>query len=148
MTPLSHRRAAVLGHPIEHSLSPVLHRAAYAEMGFECEYLAIDVMPEQLGAFLAACGDEWIGLSLTMPLKETVIDLLDDVDERARSVRSINTVVFDEGRRRGFNTDIAGIEAILERADLAANCSGHGHWGWCHRAIVGGRPCVARSVGG
>ncbi|MEO8107135.1 MAG: shikimate dehydrogenase [Actinomycetes bacterium] len=118
MTVTPSRRAAVLGHPIDHSLSPVLHRAAYAELGFDGVYAAIDVTSEQLQAFLDGCGDDWVGLSLTMPLKESVIALLDDVDERARSVRSVNTVVFEDGCRRGFNTDIAGFDTILGDAGI------------------------------
>lgn len=116
-------RAAVLGHPVAHSLSPVLHLAAYAELGLDWGYTAVDVTPAQLAGFLNQCGDEWAGLSLTMPLKETVIDLLDVVEDRARSVRSVNTVIFEGGRRSGFNTDIAGLEAILASAGLGPSRS-------------------------
>ena len=132
----SGRRAAVLGHPVAHSLSPVLHQAAYAELGLDWRYTAIDVTPEQLPGFLDRCGDDWAGLSLTMPLKETVIGLLDVVDDQARSVRSVNTVIFDGGRRRGVNTDIDGLAGILAAADLSARCS----------ATVVGAGATARSA--
>jgi len=62
------RRAAVLGHPIAHSLSPVLHRAAYAELGLDWEYERIDVTGDSLAPFLDSLDATWAGLSLTMPL--------------------------------------------------------------------------------
>ena len=107
------RRAAVLGHPIAHSLSPVLHRAAYASLGMDWTYEAVDVLPQNLGTFLDQLGPEWAGLSLTMPLKETVIGLLDEVDEVAGRVRAVNTVVLTGGRRVGHNTDITGLQQLI-----------------------------------
>lgn len=109
------RRAAVLGSPIAHSLSPVLHRAAYAELGLgEWTYDRFEVDEAALPAFLAELGPGWAGLSLTMPLKRAVIPLLDDVSATARSVEAVNTVVLtDDGRRLGDNTDIPGIAAAL-----------------------------------
>ncbi|MEU3355483.1 shikimate dehydrogenase [Streptomyces sp. NPDC037389] len=108
-------RAAVLGSPIAHSLSPVLHRAAYAELGLgEWTYDRFEVDEGALPAFLAGLGPGWAGLSLTMPLKRAVIPLLDDVSATARSVEAVNTVVLtDDGRRLGDNTDIPGIAAAL-----------------------------------
>lgn len=109
------RRAAVLGSPIAHSLSPVLHRAAYAELGLgEWTYDRFEVDEAALPAFLAELGPGWAGLSLTMPLKRAVIPLLDEVSATARSVEAVNTVVLtDDGRRLGDNTDIPGIAAAL-----------------------------------
>ncbi|MCC3776281.1 shikimate dehydrogenase [Streptomyces sp. UNOB3_S3] len=120
-------RAAVLGSPIAHSLSPVLHRAAYAELGLgEWTYDRFEVDEAALPAFMAGLGPGWAGLSLTMPLKRAVIPLLDDVSATARSVEAVNTVVLtDDGRRLGDNTDIPGIAAALrergvEKAGSAA----------------------------
>lgn len=111
------RRAAVLGHPISHSLSPVLHRAAYAALGLDWEYSAIDVDSPQLADFVASCGPEWAGLSLTMPLKHTVLELLDHVEPLAEVVGAVNTVLFQHGPSRpvlvGANTDVYGIVAAL-----------------------------------
>ena len=110
------RRAAVLGSPIAHSLSPVLHRAAYAELGLETGCTTrFDVDEEGLAGFLAELDGRWAGLSLTMPLKRAVIPLLDEVSETAASVEAVNTVVFgDDGRRLGDNTDIPGMIAALD----------------------------------
>jgi len=81
------RRAAVLGHPVAHSLSPRLHRAAYAALGLDgWAYDAIGTTEEALPGFLAALDGTWAGLSLTMPLKQTVIPLLDHVEPLAAVV--------------------------------------------------------------
>ncbi|MEV5345197.1 shikimate dehydrogenase [Streptomyces achromogenes] len=109
------RRAAVLGSPIAHSLSPVLHRAAYEAAGLTgWSYDSFDVDEAALPGFLDRLGPEWAGLSLTMPLKRAVIPLLDEVSDTAASVDAVNTLVFTEdGRRRGDNTDIPGMVAAL-----------------------------------
>ncbi|WP_405620140.1 shikimate dehydrogenase [Streptomyces sp. NBC_01508] len=109
------RRAAVLGSPIAHSLSPVLHRAAYAELGLtHWSYDRFEVTEAQLPAFLTGLDPSWAGLSLTMPLKRAVIPLLDEVSGTAASVEAVNTVVIDgDGRRTGDNTDIPGMLAAL-----------------------------------
>lgn len=107
---------AVLGSPIEHSLSPVLHRAAYAELGLDWQYDAIEISEPALAGFMEGLDASWRGLSLTMPLKRTVIDLLDEADSLVAVTGVANTVVFHEGRRRGFNTDIPGAaNAIREQ---------------------------------
>ncbi|MEU5683341.1 shikimate dehydrogenase [Streptomyces venezuelae] len=109
------RRAAVLGSPIAHSLSPVLHRAAYEELGLtDWTYDRFEIDEAALPEFIGKAGPEWAGLSLTMPLKRAIIPLLDQVSETAASVEAVNTVVFGEdGRRVGDNTDIPGMVAAL-----------------------------------
>lgn len=111
------RRAAVLGSPIAHSRSPLLHRAAYAALGLDWSYDAIEVTAPALRDVLDHCAwPEWAGLSLTMPLKTDVLPLLDEVSETAALVRAANTVVFGDGRRVGHNTDVAGMKRALEEA--------------------------------
>lgn len=111
------RRAAVLGSPIVHSLSPVLHRAAFAAMGLadRWRYDRFEVDEAALPGFIGGLDPAvWGGLSLTMPLKRAVIPLLDEITETAASVEAVNTVVFgSDGRRRGDNTDIPGMLAAL-----------------------------------
>ncbi|WP_433449124.1 shikimate dehydrogenase [Streptomyces sp. CA-142005] len=109
------RRAAVLGKPIAHSLSPVLHRAAYDELGLtDWSYERFEVDEAGLPSFFEKLGPEWAGLSLTMPLKRAVIPLVDEISETAASVDAVNTVVFaEDGRRIGDNTDIPGMVAAL-----------------------------------
>ncbi|MFJ7149831.1 shikimate dehydrogenase [Streptomyces sp. NPDC100445] len=121
------RRAAVLGSPIAHSLSPVLHRAAYEALGLTgWSYDSFEVDEAALPGFLDRLGPEWAGLSLTMPLKRAVIALADEVSETAAAVGAVNTLVLTEdGRRIGDNTDIPGMVAALrehgiEQVDSAA----------------------------
>ncbi|MEV4923454.1 shikimate dehydrogenase [Streptomyces roseoverticillatus] len=118
-------RAAVLGSPIAHSLSPVLHRAAYAELGLgEWTYDRFEVDEAALPAFLDELDGSWAGLSLTMPLKRAAIPLLDEVSDTAASVEAVNTVVFTEdGRRLGDNTDIPGIAAALRERGVTRTAS-------------------------
>src|SRR3954451_10566309 len=117
MRPAAGLRCAVLGSPIAHSLSPILHRAAYAELGLDWSYDAVEVDTVGLGAFLARLDDHWRGLSLTMPLKRAVLPLLDDLDPWAGVCRAANTVVRQDGRLAGFNTDVPGaVAALSERA--------------------------------
>ncbi|MBU7599979.1 shikimate dehydrogenase [Streptomyces sp. P38-E01] len=109
------RRAAVLGSPITHSLSPELHRAAYRALGLSCwAYDMFEVDERALAPFMGTLDSSWAGLSLTMPLKRAVIPLLDDVSSTAAEIEAVNTVVFSEdGRRVGENTDVPGMLAAL-----------------------------------
>lgn len=129
-------RAAVLGSPIAHSLSPALHRAAYRELGLDWSYDAIEVTEGQLADFIGDLDPSWAGLSLTMPLKEAVLSLLDEIDEDARAVRSVNTVLPFDGGWCGRNTDIDGIVAALN----GAGC------GTARTATVLGAGATARSA--
>lgn len=117
------RRCAVLGHPVAHSLSPVLHGAAYAALGLdEWRYEVHDVTEDALPGFLDGLDASWAGLSLTMPLKHAVLPLLDHVEPLAQVVGAVNTVLPQgEGARRtltGANTDVHGIVAALGEAGV------------------------------
>jgi shikimate dehydrogenase len=122
-------RAAVLGHPIAHSLSPVLHAAAHEALGLagEWRYDALDVTAERLPGFVAGLGPEWGGLSLTMPLKQAVLPLLSATSPLAGATGAVNTVLPMAGRMpapgeplrwRGENTDVPGMVAALAEAGL------------------------------
>jgi shikimate dehydrogenase len=121
-------RAAVLGRPIAHSLSPVLHRAAYAALGLtDWRYDPVECAEPELGEFLGRLGPEWIGLSLTMPLKRTVLTLADEVSPLAREVGAANTLLLrrrgrpaGRGGWRADNTDVAGIATALREAGVGA----------------------------
>jgi shikimate dehydrogenase len=123
-------RAAVLGHPIGHSKSPALHRAAYAYLGVELAYSAIDVTEAQLPDFMAAVRDEvrkegaWRGFSVTMPLKSAMVREMDEIRGVARTLGVVNTVVFEldgaSTRLIGYNTDVAGIVNALRHAGAAS----------------------------
>lgn len=109
------RRAGVLGSPIAHSLSPVMHRAAYAHLGVDWAYERYECDEPGLEPFLAGLDDTWAGLSLTMPLKEEALRLADRVDPVAQAVGGANTLVHHGDSWVAYNTDVAGIRAALAR---------------------------------
>lgn len=112
------RRAAVLGSPIAHSLSPVLHRSAYAALGLDWSYDAVECREDELAAFVDGLDETWAGLSLTMPLKRVALDVADVVTPLARAVGAANTLVFEGGVRRADNTDVPGLRTALAEAGL------------------------------
>lgn len=130
-------RCAVLGSPIGHSLSPVLHRAAYARLGLDWEYDAHEVREDGLEAFLDGLDESWRGLSLTMPLKRAVVPLLDELGERASQAGAANTVILEPGRRVGHNTDVPGAVAAVRERHPAVLRSG---------VIVGGGATAASTL--
>ena len=114
----------MLGSPIAHSLSPVLHRAAYADLGLSWTYEAIECDTSRLPDLLIGADDAFVGLSLTMPLKRAVLPLCDELSPLAVAVGAANTVTF-EGvgpfrRRRADNTDVGGMVGAIREAGLAA----------------------------
>jgi shikimate dehydrogenase len=114
-------KAAVLGKPVAHSLSPALHRAAYRELGFrDWTYDLVECDEAGLPGYIESRGREWAGLSLTMPLKRTVLPLLDHVDHMAAATGGVNTVVFRPEGRYGYNTDVQGIVDALTEAGAPA----------------------------
>ena len=117
-------RLAVLGSPIAHSQSPALHAAAYASLGLDWQYGAVDVTGETLGGFIASRNTSWRGLSLTMPLKRDVLALLQSTDDTATLTGAANTVLFDRTggdlRLRGFNTDVYGVTEAFREAGVSS----------------------------
>jgi shikimate dehydrogenase len=114
------RRAAVLGRPIGHSLSPVIHNAGYAAAGLsEWSYAAHDCGEAELPGFVAGLGPEWAGLSLTMPLKEVALTVASSVSERAAALGAANTLVrAPDGTWWAENTDAPGMVDTLRWAGV------------------------------
>lgn len=113
--------AAVIGSPIAHSLSPVIHRAAWERLGLagDWEYRSAEVDRGGLGAFIAGLDPQCRGLSVTMPCKQAVMPLMDVVDPLAATVGAVNTVVPGAGVLTGFNTDVHGITTAIAEARAA-----------------------------
>ncbi len=130
-------RAAVLGSPVAHSLSPALHRAGYEAAGLDgWEYGAHEVDAPGLAAFVADLDESWRGLSLTMPLKEAALDVAREVTAVARRAGAANTLVRRaDGGWDATNTDVVGVERAL-RPHLSGAPS---------RALVIGAGATARS---
>lgn len=106
-------RCAVLGDPVSHSLSPVLHRAGYRAAGLDWQYDAHRVPAGGLAGFLAGLDDTWRGLSLTMPLKREAVGLATTVSDAARMAGAANTLVLAGRGVLADNTDIQGAVAAL-----------------------------------
>lgn len=133
-------RAAVLGSPVIHSLSPTLHRAAYAALGLRgWSYTALECDEAGLPDLLEGLDESWAGLSLTMPLKRAVLPLLDEIDPLAAAVGGANTVVLSNGRRIGYNTDVGGMVAALADAGVT-------EWSTRRGALVIGAGATACSA--
>ena len=108
--------AAVIGSPIAHSLSPVIHRAAWQQLGIDgWEYRRAEVTEESLPTFIGQLDESFRGLSVTMPCKQAVMPLLDAIDPLASAVGAVNTVVPSAGMLAGFNTDVTGIASAIRR---------------------------------
>jgi shikimate dehydrogenase len=118
------RRLAVLGSPIGHSLSPALHNAAYRALGLPWSYTATQVAAPELDGFLDGLTPEWLGLSLTMPLKHQVRSRLTDIDRVAALTGAVNTVRIDSSTAdggpvlTGYNTDVPGLVRALAEAGV------------------------------
>jgi shikimate dehydrogenase len=105
----SPKKAAVLGHPIAQSLSPRLHDYWLKQHGIEGNYTAIETTPNQLKSTLIKVQEEgYSGVNLTLPLKESALPLLDEIDPQAKRIGAVNTIVFCKGKTVGYNTDSYG----------------------------------------
>ena len=108
------RLFGIIGSPIAHSLSPIMHEAAFRAMRLDARYAAIEVRRRDLASILRAlilCGVE--GLNVTVPLKETVMPWLDRIDPEARAIGAVNTIVIRHRRTLGSNTDGIGFARAL-----------------------------------
>ena len=112
--------AAVLGSPIEHSLSPTLHTAAYQVLGLDWRYEKFEVAEAGLEAFIESLEGDCRGLSLTMPLKNIAFDLANVRDDASNQTRVCNTLILRDAVWHGFNTDVPGFVTALSRAGIAA----------------------------
>ena len=110
-------RAFVIGHPIAHSRSPLIHGSWLAEHGIDGTYEAIDVAPADLPAFFERLRNgEFAGGNVTIPHKEAVFALCDSVDDLARTIGAVNTLVARDGKVHGTNTDYLGFLGNLDAA--------------------------------
>jgi shikimate dehydrogenase len=112
----------LLGHPVHHSLSPAMHNAAFRAIGMDAVYAAQDVAPERLGEAVEALrADEYLGANVTVPHKQDVLELVDELTDESLTVGAVNTIVRgSDGRLTGSNTDARGLEDWL-RATAAGD---------------------------
>jgi shikimate dehydrogenase len=110
----------IFGYPIDHTLSPLMHNAAFRALNMNNCYVAFKVLPEDLpDAVRAVKSLNLLGVNITVPHKEQVIPLLDEVNEEARFIGAVNTVVNNEGRLTGYNTDGRGFMSSLSEAGIS-----------------------------
>ena len=114
------KRVYLLAHPAGHSLSPVMHNAAFEVLGFEAHYQAHDVLPGDLAEAVADLRDLGVlGANVTIPYKLSVLPLLDELTDAARAVGAVNTIINREGNLLGHNTDVGGfLRALREDGRL------------------------------
>jgi shikimate dehydrogenase len=144
---MSTRRAAVLGKPVAHSLSPVIHNAGYAAAGLSgWEYTAIECAESELADLVTGLGPEWSGLSLTMPLKEAALTVADAVSPVAVAIGAANTLVRGERGWHADNTDAPGMVDALAAAGVttAAEVAVLGAGGTARAALAAARDLGAR----
>ena len=111
-------QAAVLGHPIGHSLSPTLHNCAYEVLGWDGTYTAIEVKSGELSKFIEDNRKVFRGLSLTMPLKEEALMIADSLDPLVKRINAANTLIFEENEISAYSTDVSGFVHALAKAEV------------------------------
>lgn len=112
----------VIGHPISHSLSPLMHQCALDHHRIAAKYFAIDLSPDDLTRFISWCNqDVFLGANITIPYKETLFDAVDEVDSISAELGVINIICKENGKLKGYNTDLYGftkpLEPYLEQLD-------------------------------
>ncbi len=111
------KRAAVIGWPVSHSLSPRLHHYWLKQYGIDGHYQAIAVEPAKLAEFLKTLpASGLVGVNLTIPHKEQALDLVDEIDDTARHIGAVNTILMRDGKLFGTNTDAYGFIHNLRSA--------------------------------
>jgi shikimate dehydrogenase len=118
------RRAAVIGSPITHSLSPVLHNAAYAALGLDWEYTRLECTEEQVPQLVSSLGPEWAGLSCTMPTKRAALAFATSVTDRAAAVGAANTLVRTDSGWHADCTDVDGVVGALREKGFTTGSRG------------------------
>ncbi|QDH19987.1 shikimate dehydrogenase [Saccharibacillus brassicae] len=132
-------KLGVIGDPIAHSKSPAMHNAALRELGLEGEYAAIHVTPQRLGDMIRSVREDgYRGINVTIPHKENVMPYLDELGEDARRIGAVNTIVNENGRLIGRNTDGIGYVRSLKE-EAAAELTGR-------RIVVIGAGGAARGI--
>ena len=111
--------AIVIGHPIRHSMSPIMHNRVFKELGMDCCYIALDIKPEGIGLFIKSLRyTNILGVNVTIPHKTAVISYLDELSEEAKVLKAVNTIKITEEKLVGYNTDVFGFEKCLEGLDI------------------------------
>lgn len=138
------RKFGIIAHPVEHSLSPAMHNAAFQALGIDATFEKFDVKPEELEDFLKAHAN-YEGFSVSLPHKEAVIGFLDGIDDVARAIGAVNTIYTKDGKHYGTNTDAGGFLRALK--EIMPDLSGKrvlilGAGGFARAAVATLKPVV------
>jgi len=106
----------LVGHPVEHSMSPAMHNAVFERLGLSYKYGLFDLLEEELEGFIEKAKDEMIGVNVTIPHKVNVIPFIDKLSREAELIGAVNTLKFEDGLVLGFNTDGLGCVKALDEA--------------------------------
>ena len=125
--------ALLIGHPLGHSLSPTFHNAAFRAAGIDATYRLADVLPENLAATVATLrATDMYGANVTVPYKQDVLPFLDALSDEAAALGAVNTIVNNDGKLVGLNTDVPGFAADIRARGI----------------VVAGRPVILLGAGG
>ena len=141
----------IFGHPVSQSLSPAMHNAAFTHLRLDCVYLAFDVNPRNVAQAVSSIRALGLcGINVTIPHKQSVMAGLDEIASEASMVGAVNTIVNENGRLKGYNTDVSGVlralHSELEFAPRGKNIFIVGAGGASRAVIVGMCTGGARSV--
>jgi len=110
---------AVIGDPIDHSLSPTIHNAAFRELGLDCTYIGYRIPKVELSSGLESLKSIKVtGFNVTIPHKIEMLKYLDDIDEDCKVIGATNTVVNNDGKLKGYNTDLQGFLEPIKKRNL------------------------------
>lgn len=142
------KRYGIIGWPLGHTMSPILHNWGFGQLGWDGEYAAYPLEPENVPAFMDRVRTEPIsGMSVTIPHKRSVMEHLDQISERARAVGAVNTLYWDGDRLCGENTDVLGLIAPLKKlATLPASAMVLGAGGAARAAVAGFQELGIRDI--
>jgi shikimate dehydrogenase len=113
------RIAGIFGYPVEHTLSPAMHNSAFEALGLNCCYVPFSVHPDRLSSAMDAVRAlNLLGVNVTVPHKEKVLPMLDEIDDEASFIGAVNTVVNTDGRLKGYNTDGRGFMQSLSESRI------------------------------
>jgi shikimate dehydrogenase len=118
------RKAAVAGKPVAHSLSPVLHTAAYEALGLNWTYTRLEASDSELPDLVAGLDESWVGLSVTMPGKRAALDLAKEATDRAKAVGAANTLVHHADGWAADCTDVDGVAGALRAVGCTSGTTG------------------------
>ena len=115
---MSIKKFAVIGHPIGHTMSPFIHNRLFGLSGIEAEYIKLDIAPENLADEYNKTLSKLDGYNITIPHKQNIIRLIDEIDDKAKMYGSVNTVANSDGIAKGYTTDPDGFLKALDAAGI------------------------------